>query len=71
MIGQALTLATNIYLKRQELPGVQISSVPLWLIAGAIGLRGFSQPDCGPVSGFTGGENSTLWTRCATSKLSR
>jgi putative ABC transport system permease protein len=37
MIGQALTLATNIYLKRQELPGVQISSVPLWLIAGAIG----------------------------------
>ena len=35
-IGQALTLATNIYLKRQELPGVQISSVPLWLIAGAI-----------------------------------
>jgi len=37
MIGQALTLATNIYLKRQELPGVQISAVPLWLIAGAIG----------------------------------
>ena len=37
MIGQALTLATNIYLKHQELPGVQISSVPLWLIAGAIG----------------------------------
>jgi putative ABC transport system permease protein len=37
MIGQALTLATNIYLKRQELPSVQISSVPLWLIAGAIG----------------------------------
>jgi putative ABC transport system permease protein len=36
MIGQALTLATNIYLKRQELPGVQISSVPLWLTAGAI-----------------------------------
>ena len=35
-IGQALTLATNIYLKRQELPGVQISSVPPWLIAGAI-----------------------------------
>jgi putative ABC transport system permease protein len=37
LIGQALTLATNIYLQRQELPGVQISSVPLWLIAGAIG----------------------------------
>ncbi len=37
LIGQALTLATNIYLKRQDLPGVNISSVPLWLIAGAIG----------------------------------
>ncbi len=37
LIGQALTFATNIYLKRQDLPGVQISSVPLWLIAGAIG----------------------------------
>jgi putative ABC transport system permease protein len=36
LIGQALTLATNIYLKRQDLPGVQISSVPWWLIAGAI-----------------------------------
>jgi putative ABC transport system permease protein len=37
LIGQSLTFATNIYLKRQELPGVQISSVPWWLIAGAIG----------------------------------
>ncbi len=37
LIGQALTFATNVYLKRQDLPGVQISSVPLWLIAGAIG----------------------------------
>ena len=37
LIGQALTLGTNIYLKRQDLPGVQISAVPLWLIAGAIG----------------------------------
>jgi len=41
LIGQALTLATNIYLKRQDLPGVQISSVPLWLIAGAIGFAVF------------------------------
>src|SRR5499433_793174 len=32
LIGRALTLATNIYLKRQELPGVEISSVPLWLV---------------------------------------
>lgn len=37
LIGQALTFATNVYLKRQDLPGVQISSVPWWLIAGAIG----------------------------------
>ena len=37
LIGQTLTLATNIYLKRQDLPGVEISAVPWWLIAGAIG----------------------------------
>ena len=37
LIGQALTLGTNIYLKRQDLPGVQLSSVPWWLIGGAIG----------------------------------
>lgn len=37
LIGQALTLGTNIYLKRQDLPGVQISSVPWWLVGGAIG----------------------------------
>jgi len=37
LIGQALTLGTNIYLKRQDLPGVQISSVPWWLVGSAIG----------------------------------
>src|SRR4029077_232251 len=37
LIGQALTLGTNIYLKRQDLPGVNISSIPWWLITGAIG----------------------------------
>jgi len=36
LIGRALTLATNIYLKRQQLPSVEISSVPWWLILGAI-----------------------------------
>jgi putative ABC transport system permease protein len=36
LIGQALTFGTNIYLKRQDLPGVQISSVPWWLVASAI-----------------------------------
>jgi len=37
LIGRTLTLGTNIYLKRQELPGVEISAVPWWLVAGAIG----------------------------------
>lgn len=37
LIGRALTLATNIYLKRQELPSVEISSVPLWLALFGIG----------------------------------
>ena len=37
LIGRTLTLATNIYLKRQDLPGVEISAVPWWLIGGAIG----------------------------------
>jgi putative ABC transport system permease protein len=36
LIGRMLTLATNIYLKRQDLPGVEISSVPWWLVGGAI-----------------------------------
>jgi putative ABC transport system permease protein len=37
LIGRALTLGTTIYLKRQDLPSVQISSVPWWLALGAIG----------------------------------
>jgi putative ABC transport system permease protein len=41
LIGQTLTLGTNIYLKRQDLPGVEISAVPWWLIAGAIGFAVF------------------------------
>ena len=31
LIGRTLTLGTNIYLHRQNLPSVEISSVPLWL----------------------------------------
>lgn len=31
LIGQALTLGTTIYLRRQELPAVRISYVPWWL----------------------------------------
>ena len=37
LIGRTLTFATNIYLKRQELPSVEISSVPLWLVLFGIG----------------------------------
>jgi putative ABC transport system permease protein len=36
LIGEALTLGTTIYLKRQDLPGVQISHVPWWLGASAV-----------------------------------
>lgn len=36
LIGRALTLGTNIYLSRQNLPSVEISAVPWWLVCGAI-----------------------------------
>jgi len=32
LIGRTLTLGTNLYLHRQNLPGVDISSVPWWLV---------------------------------------
>jgi putative ABC transport system permease protein len=37
LIGRALTFGTNLYLHRQNLPGVDISSVPWWLALFAIG----------------------------------
>jgi putative ABC transport system permease protein len=36
LIGRTLTLGTNIYLHRQNLPGVDISSVPWWLVLASI-----------------------------------
>jgi putative ABC transport system permease protein len=36
LIGQAITFGTNVYLQRQDLPAIRISSVPWWMIAGAI-----------------------------------
>jgi putative ABC transport system permease protein len=36
LIGRTLTLGTNIYLHRQNLPSVNISSVPWWLVLGGI-----------------------------------
>src|SRR5690348_9266209 len=35
-IGRCLTWGTNIYLRRQNLPSVEISAVPVWLALGAI-----------------------------------
>ncbi len=36
-IGRALTFGTNVYLRRQELPPIDLSSIPWWMVAGAIG----------------------------------
>lgn len=36
-IGSALTFGTNVYLRRQELPPIDLSSIPWWMVAGAIG----------------------------------
>src|SRR5439155_17417249 len=37
LIGRAITLGTNIYLSRQGLNAVRISSVPWWLALSALG----------------------------------
>jgi putative ABC transport system permease protein len=36
-IGSALTFGTNVYLRRQELPPIDLSSIPWWMAASAIG----------------------------------
>jgi putative ABC transport system permease protein len=36
LIGQAITFGTNVYLHRRELPSIQISAVPWWMVFGAI-----------------------------------
>jgi putative ABC transport system permease protein len=36
LIGQGLTFGTNVYLHRQDLPSIQISAVPWWMITIAI-----------------------------------
>jgi putative ABC transport system permease protein len=36
MIGRAITIGTNLYLKRQGLPAAHVFSVPWWLVLGAI-----------------------------------
>jgi ABC-type antimicrobial peptide transport system permease subunit len=41
LIGRALTFGTNVYLHRQNLSSVDISSVPLWLVLFGIGFAIF------------------------------
>jgi putative ABC transport system permease protein len=41
LIGRALTIGTNAYLKRQELPAIEISSIHWWMVALAIGVSFF------------------------------
>ena len=36
-IGRVINFGTNLYLRRQDLPGENIWSVPWWLVGGAIG----------------------------------
>jgi len=36
LIGKALTLGTNMYLSRQQLPPIDLSSVPWWMVVAAI-----------------------------------
>jgi putative ABC transport system permease protein len=36
LVGRAVTIGTNIYLKRQSLPSTDVFSVPWWLVLGAI-----------------------------------
>jgi putative ABC transport system permease protein len=37
LIGRALTFGTNVYLHRQDLPPIELSSVPWWMVVTAIG----------------------------------
>lgn len=36
LIGEAITFGTNVYLHRRDLPSIQVSAVPWWMVAGAI-----------------------------------
>jgi len=40
-IGRALTFGTNLYLRRQELPPIDLSSIPWWMVASAIAFSFF------------------------------
>ena len=36
LIGTALTFGTNVYLRKRDLPPIDLSSVPWWMVASAI-----------------------------------
>jgi putative ABC transport system permease protein len=36
LIGTALTFGTNVYLRQRDLPPIDLSSIPWWMVAGAI-----------------------------------
>jgi len=36
LLGRALTFGTNVYLKRQNLNAIELSSVPWWLVLSAL-----------------------------------
>jgi putative ABC transport system permease protein len=36
LLGRAITFGTNVYLKRQNLNAIELSSVPLWLVGAAL-----------------------------------
>ncbi len=54
LIGRALTIGTNAYLKRQELPAIDISSIHWWMVALAHWSFIFREPRGGNVSGVAG-----------------
>jgi putative ABC transport system permease protein len=37
LLGRAITFGTNVYLKRQSLNPIELSSVPWWLVLSALG----------------------------------
>jgi putative ABC transport system permease protein len=41
LIGKALTFGTNVYLSRQQLPPIDLSSVPWWMVFAAIAFSFF------------------------------
>jgi len=41
LIGRALTFGTNVYLQKQELPPIDLSSIPWWMVVGAIAFSFF------------------------------